>query len=62
MEEASSGMEVPIETRVNPIMNSETPSFFAIEEAEATKRSAPFTSNNSPIPKRAISNRGTDEF
>ncbi|MPN03309.1 hypothetical protein SDC9_150536 [bioreactor metagenome] len=37
IEEASSGIDVPTATRVNPMTNSETPSFSAIAEADLTK-------------------------
>ncbi|MPN35917.1 hypothetical protein SDC9_183420 [bioreactor metagenome] len=52
MDEASSGTDVPIETRVNPIINSETPNLLAIKDEDTTKRSAPFTSSSNP-PTRA---------
>jgi hypothetical protein len=51
-EEASSGTEVPTETRVSPIMNSETPSFFAIEEEDITNKSEPLTRRQSPATRR----------
>ena len=37
IEEASSGIDVPTATRVSPIINSEIPSFFAIDDADLTK-------------------------
>jgi hypothetical protein len=54
-EEASSGTDVPIDTRVNPIMNSEIPNLFAIDEDDITKRSAPFTSRIRPPKRRRTS-------
>ena len=37
LDKLSSGIDVPTDTRVRPIINSETPSFFAILEADSTK-------------------------
>lgn len=44
MHDASSGREVPPAIMVRAITASDTPSIFAIELADATKRSPPYTS------------------
>ena len=40
---ASSGSEVPNATSVKPITSGDTLNFLAIDEDDATKKSAPFT-------------------
>ena len=45
----SSGAEVPKATTVNPIIKSETLSFFAIAEAPSTRKSAPLIRKINPI-------------
>jgi len=43
MEADSSGIEVPIATRVRPMVNWETPRRVAVRETASTKISDPFT-------------------
>jgi hypothetical protein len=48
----NSGLDVPNATTVRPITKSETLNLLAIEEAPATRKSAPFISKMNPTMSR----------
>ena len=56
IEEANSGSDVPIATIVRPIVNSDTPKYFARFDAASTKKSEPFirTANDIPSIKNSM--------